>query len=167
MVVLLLFSSCSLGAGNFFKKISMTDQDIANKTFEQVLKSIQSKDKEALQSLFSKKALKEAKDFDGSMDYLFDFFHGEVESWDDNDSGPIVDELVEGWQKITEYKSFYNVFTDKQKYYVFILEYPVDTARPDNVGVYSLRIIKSEDEESQWGYWQDMKMAGIYKPQNV
>lgn len=46
----------------------------------------------------------------------------------------------------------------------FVVEYSTDTFSPDNVGLYTLRVIKAADEETQVTTWKDMEMAGIYKP---
>lgn len=115
--------------------------------------------------MFSKKALSEANDFDESMDYLFGFFKGSVTSHKRN-AGPLVDESIEHGNKMKESKTWYSVDTDKQKYLFFLLEYTVDTANPDNVGLYTLRVIRVENEKTQFGSWQDMKIPGIYKPGN-
>ena len=40
----------------------------------------------------------------------------------------------------------------------------MDTDYPNNVGLYTLRVIKAEDKDTQFGYWQDMKLPGIYIP---
>jgi len=37
---------------------------------------------------------------------------------------------------------------------------------PDNAGLYTLRVIKAEDEETEFGYWQDMVIPGIYNLSN-
>lgn len=48
----------------------------------------------------------------------------------------------------------------------FIVYFTKDTINPNNEGLYSLRVIKAEDEETQFaGYWEDMVIAGIYKPE--
>ena len=135
----------------------------ANAKFEQVLKVMEKKDKNGLKAMFSKKALDKAKDINGGIDYAFNLFQGKVTSWD-NDGGPIVDETNDYGHDTKEVKSFYNVNTDKGKYIFSLLEYPTDTDHPDNVGLYTLRVIKAEDKKTQLGYWQDMKMPGVYKP---
>jgi hypothetical protein len=56
------------------------------------------------------------------------------------------------------------VTTDKDKYVFFIIDYIKNTIYPDNTGLYTLRVIKEEDKETQLGYWQDMEIAGIYIP---
>ena len=45
------------------------------------------------------------------------------------------------------HESFYTVNTDKQKY-LFFLENTVDTDRHDNVGLYTLRVVKAEYEKT-------------------
>ena len=61
--------------------------------------------------------------------------------------------------------SWYTVTTDKEKYKFFVIDYTKDTINPDNAGLYTLRVIKAEDEYTQFAPWQDMQIAGIYKPE--
>ncbi len=162
IISLLLLSSCS-GGPKMQTIIKDNDDKKADVRFEQVIESIKNKDKEALKEMFSKQSLDESEDIDDKVDYLFEFFQGEVLSW--KRKGPIVDEKNHYGHKVKESKSFYTVKTDEQEYLFFLLEYTEDTDNPDNVGLYTLRVIKAEDEETQFGYWQDMKIAGIYKPE--
>lgn len=141
-----------------------SDDQIADKRLEQVIKAIKNQDRDALKATFSKQALAEADDFDGHMDYLFEFFQGEVKSYD-NGGGVTVDGDYEYGKRTKEVKSFYTVITDKQTYVFFLLDYPVNTINPNNTGLYSLRIIKAEDKKTQLTSWQKMKIPGIYKPE--
>jgi hypothetical protein len=86
---MLLLSSCSLGGLRTEMLNSDSDETKANTRFEQVIEAIKSKDKDALKSLFSKKALDETADFDSSMNDFFDFFQGKINSWEKLD-GPTV-----------------------------------------------------------------------------
>jgi len=163
--IALLLSSCSLGGGirsDFFKDDSL----VAYERLEKILEALESKNKQAMTSLFSKQALDEANDFDAHMDYLFEFFQGEVEShgWNRNTGGPITDGRYDGGNKMKELKSWFDVVTDKESYIFFLLDYPVDTFDSNNVGLYSLRVVKTSEEDTLT-YWTDMKIAGIYKPE--
>ena len=113
--------------------------------------------------MFFKQALDEADDFDDSMDYLFEFLQGEDTSWERN-GGPTVYETNDYGDKTKKINSMYYVNTDKQKYIFYLIEWTVDTDHPDNIGLYTLRVIKAEDRETQFCSYQDMK-AGIYKPE--
>lgn len=177
LVFVLLFSSCTSNKSEtggfkmgevinrFLGKFIETDEEKGNKKMECILDSLKNEDREALKSIFSPKALEDAEDFDGSADYLFSFFQGDVESWQKN-RGPFSSMSKDHQCRRVEIISFYEVNTDLQKYLFFLLDYPIDTYDPDNVGLYSLRVIKAEDEETEFGNWQDMKIPGIYKPKN-
>jgi hypothetical protein len=129
---------------------------------EQVLDAILSKDNETLESMFSKQALGVAEDFDGSIDYLFEFFQGEDASWVSN--GMSADETNDYGQKTKKLYSMYYVNTDKQEYIFYLIECTIDTENLDNIGLYTLRVIKAEDRETQFCEYKDMK-AGIYRPE--
>lgn len=69
--------------------------------------------------MFSKRAIDEANDIDNGIEYLFNFFQGNIVSWE-RSGGLITDEDVYYGDKIEELKSFFYVDTDKQKYIVSI-----------------------------------------------
>ena len=159
---MLFLSACSLGGSRTEMLSKDNDDKKANTRFEQVIEAIKNKDKVALKSMFSKQALDKADDFDGSMDYLFEFFQGKVTSWEIN-GGPSVYETTDQGHNTKKFNSMYYVNTDKQKYIFYLIEWTVDTDHPDNVGLYTLRVIKAEDRDTEFCKYQDMK-AGIYRP---
>lgn len=172
LVVMMLFlTSCSLGLSRTEMLNRDSDDKKAGARLEQVIETIKNKDKDALKAMFSKQALDEADDFDGSMDYLFEFIQGEIDSWEKS-SGPTVFESNDYGHKTKEVSSYYDVNTDLQKYFFLLRDYPVDTDHPDNVGLYMLLVVKAEDEEKIWDgdqkiiYDGDQKLshAGIYIP---
>jgi hypothetical protein len=153
---MLFLCSCSLGRS----RTEMLNKDDSDKKsdarLEQVTEAIKNKDKDTLKSMFSKQALDKAADFDGSMDHLFEFFQGKVTSWERN-GGPSVYETTDHGHKTKKFNSMYYVNTDKQKYIFYLIEWTVDTDHPDNVGLYTLRVIKAEDRDTQFLKYQDMK----------
>lgn len=46
----------------------------------------------------------------------------------------------------------------------FLIDYTVDTINPDNEGLYTLRVIKAKDEDTEFGFVEDMTIPGIYIP---
>ena len=62
---------------------SDNDRSIANTQFEQIVNACETQDRNALKALFSKKAISETPDIDESIVGLFNFFQGEVLSYDD------------------------------------------------------------------------------------
>lgn len=154
-----MMTSCSLGGGRIFVS---SEYKIADARLEQILSAIKDEDKEALKGLFSKQVLDEIKDFDNGTEYLFDFFQGNVKSYERDKWSS--SESVEHGKKAIIIRSWYTVSTDKDNYLFFVIDYTEDTINPDNAGLYTLRVIKAEDRETEFGFWQDMAMPGIYKP---
>lgn len=154
-----ILTSCSFGGGRIL--VSSEDKK-ADARIEQILSAIKEKDKKAMKALFSKQAIDETKDFDDGIDYLLGFLQGDVKSWKRDKWSS--DESIESGKKSLMLRSWYTVSTDKNKYLFFVVDFTENTINPNNAGLYTLRVIKAEDKETQFGYWQDMKIAGIYKP---
>lgn len=159
LISTLLLGSCTMGGRGM---LTYDSDKIAKEHLEQVLAAIANKDKDALRAMFSKTALSEAEDIDGRMEYLFDFFQGKVLSW--KHRGGAGDNDNAYGHKTKKYDSVYTVDTDKEKYFVFMMEYQVDTDHPDNVGLYMLQVIKAEDRDTQFDWGNDTLCAGIYMP---
>ena len=134
-------SACSLGGGGLFD----SDNQIANARMEKVLEALQSKDDSALKALFSKSAIADAKNFDDSIKSLFDYYEGNVISYDDK-SALGVGETREDGHRQKEFNSTYDVKTSERTYRFAIQDVTIDTANPDNVGIRSLYVIKMEDD---------------------
>ncbi|MDF2590293.1 MAG: hypothetical protein K0S41_4136, partial [Anaerocolumna sp.] len=97
------------------------------------------------------------------IDYLFDLIKGDIKSFE-NDSWSS-DESIDYGKRSLMIRSWYNVTTDTNEYIFFLLDYSIDTINPDNAGLYTLRVVNAEDEDTQLTYWQDMEIAGIYNPE--
>ncbi|WBW98150.1 DUF5104 domain-containing protein [Oceanirhabdus sp. W0125-5] len=143
---MLFLSSCSVGCSRTGRLFKDNDDKKAEARLKEVIEALENQDKDALKVVFSEKALDEADDFDDSMDNLFDFFQGEVDSWKKS-SGPTVFESNNNGHKIKEVSSYYYVNTDKKKYFFLLEDYPVDTEHPNNVGLYMLLVVKAEDRK--------------------
>lgn len=143
------------------------DKLMAENRLEQILEGIQNQDREAIKAAFSKNAISGSEDIEKSIDYLFDYFQGTIQSyeWSDNTIGPISDGLIDHGKVQTELKSWFDVYTDKGMYVFFLLDYPKDTFDPNNVGLYSLCVVKEEEKDTRLTFWQDMKIVGIYIPE--
>lgn len=147
------------------------DDKNADARFEEVIKALENQDKDTLQAMFSKQALDDSDDFESDLDDLFDFFQGDVDTWEKSD-GPTVFESYDYGHNIKEVSSYYYVNTDKQKYFFLLRDYPVDTEHPNNVGLYMILLVKAEDEANIWDGDQKiiydgnkkLSRAGIYIP---
>ncbi len=154
---------CSISCGYIF---SGNDGAKADKKFSIIFSSIVNKDSKKLKKLFSKKAILEDGNIDDGIQYLFSFIQGANISWE-RSKGIVVDESFEYGKSKVELKSFFTIRTNIEEYLVFVLDYTKDTFDPNNKGIYSLRIINKKNKKSEFGYWQDMKIPGIYNPIKV
>lgn len=138
------------------------DNEVADKCFENIIDDLGNKDKEGLKKMFSTKALKDANDIDGGIDYLMDFYKGEIQS---KDRAVVTNDSKSNGEKKTELDCMYTVVTDKDTYIVFFIDQAVDKKNPDNLGLYMLQIIKASDEDNEFDWGQGKtKCAGIYRP---
>ena len=129
---------------------------------EQVIDALQTGDKDALKSLFSEKAISEADDFDGSVDYLFNFFQGNVISWNQDTFSS--DEHIDYGKSYEKLITWNFITTDQGTYEFFMIDYNPNTIDPSNEGIYTLRLIKAEDTETEINDSKAMEIPGIYVP---
>lgn len=164
IVLVLVFSSCTEGVTtvSFFRD---KNNDLADARMEQLFYAIKKQDKDSIKALFSKKARTETKNIDADVNHLLSFVQGDVISWVQDDS-PMVFDSVEGGSTTKQLVTWYKVDTDEQNYLFFLVDYPIDTINSDNAGLYSLRIIRAEDENKLTGTWEDWVIPGIYIKEN-
>ena len=142
--LVLVLTSCSLRR-NF---LMTDDRAIANKQFEDLIDAAKMQDADALKALFSQNVLNEVENIEESIQKLFDYFEGEMVSYNDW-AGPGVTAKndADGYWK--QYYSTYDLETTQDKYRLAMEIITVDTADADNVGIRSLYIIRFEDDTDQ------------------
>ena len=138
------------------------DDQKADARMEEIISAIKERDRKALRSLFSQKALGEVENFDDDMDFLFDFVKGNIISWE-RDDGISSDETISYGKRSLMIRSLYEVITNTEEYYFFVVDYNVDTINPDNAGVYMLEVMTSEGNDNL-DSWQERLYAGIHQP---
>jgi len=156
LFIIFFLNSCTLGG----RTMIYSDDDIkADFRLEQILEAIANEDRNAIKAMFSENALYEANDIESGIDYLFSLIEGNIESWDR--IGGSVDESNDHGKKTVKSKYRYNVYTDTEQYLFSILEFTIDTNHPENIGVYSLKVINVNNEEPVF------LGAGIYIPEET
>ena len=166
-----LLTSCTIGGLpiNRYAYMRVDYTAAANDRFEELIAAVQKQDVAAVQSLFSQNALREAQDMEEAVRALFDYYQGEMISYDDwgGDNlkgGMNTDGTGRRW---TALYSTYDVETTRDKYR-FAMEFMLqDTADADNVGIRSLYVIRlADDPEPQRAYrgdGEDTPGINIYK----
>ncbi len=159
LISLLMLSSCNKIGFDSGGGIAVSEEKKADMRMEQIVSALKGKDKKALKSLFSKKALDESNDFDRGTDLLFNFIQGDIESWVLED-GWSSDESIDGGESSLMIRFSFDLKTDKESYNFFIIDYNTDNINTDNNGVYMLEVSKSS-YSGEWEPWQKRMRAGI------
>ena len=150
---ILFLSSCKKGVrGVIFDDIHKK----ADVRMEQIYNAIKNRDKDSLKATFSMQALADANDFGGSLDALFDYIQGDIQSWEQTGTYGGTDERnVDGTgNRKKEIQSIYILTTNEQEYEIAIYVITIDTANTDNEGIYSICIInKNDKQEPEVSYW--------------
>jgi len=155
IMILLSLSSC-LGGSRVAMLNRAGDSGKAEARLEQIIDAINSKDRDAIIAMFSEKALSEAEDIDGGIDYLLSLFENDIESWKRLVGS--VDEKNDHGHREKRSSYVFTVYSGEKEYRVAICEDTVDTDHPENVGVYYITATNDTDEKPNY------YMGGIYVP---
>ena len=154
IVNILLLNSCSGKNGGLM--IFDDSNKKASVRIEQILELVENQDKNALREMFSNQVLNEVNDFDERLDALFQYVQGSVQTWESTGAygGSDAKNADGTGNRKKETESTYVFTTSEQEYRIAIYEVIIDTANPDNVGIYSLCIISTKDDQnSEFVYW--------------
>jgi hypothetical protein len=162
-VIMLAVSLLSCSKNNGTRYIR-DDRTISDARFEKIVECLENNDRETLKNMFSVNAVKEAKDLDGSIEYVMDFYKGKLIS---KDYALQSSDSKEDGVKTSELKGYYEVKADKDEYLIFFVDKVVDNKNPDNMGLYMLQIIKLKDigKYCDWGTYK--RWAGVFRPEFI
>lgn len=176
IINLAFITSCSQSTKSIIEeRIEMlnqnSDEKIADNCLEQIIECINRKDAESLKALFSNRAIENSENFNNSLMQLFKFVQDDIISHSKSD-GMTVTESNDYGKKTKEISSYYYINTNNKTYFLLLRDYPIDEKDVNNKGLYTLLIVKKENEEDIWDgskgiiYDGDKKLdhPGIYIP---
>lgn len=160
VLVVMLLTSCASGGTDMFENKKGTDTELADEQMDMILKAIYNQDTELFLTLFSPNALNAAQCIENDIDALFSCCTGQYKQYN-NWGGPYVEDTRESGNRTTVIFGTYDVEIGGTTYR-FAFKYIVrDTANSQNVGIWSLYVMSTEDDsELQFAYWGD----GLYSP---
>lgn len=146
--VAMLLSACSWG-----------QKPAASKPENPIIKILDvlgNENAEELKGIFAKNAIANAKTIDEDINILFQYYSGNVVSLN-NPCGGADESISYEDDHIKEEKYWtYDVTTSECAYRITFHEVTKDTKTPDNVGLWSISIIKMEDDTNpEYAYWGD------------
>lgn len=152
ILVLTIFSTFSL-SGCVFGFVN-SDEDIAKKNTEKLVNVIQKKDREGIKALFAPNKISEVENFDKSIDELITYVDGEVVSFFNRGTGTFGDI---DYGRVIKYHDMSNDVTTTAGVVRFYIKWYIeDNKDVGNVGIWSLYVIKFEDDpDNQYAYTGD------------
>ncbi len=160
LLVIAMLSVCSLICGC---SVMESDDDLADARIKQVFSAIENRDTRLMYSQFSQNAISD--NLQTKITDLFAFIEGDMISWSRDESSVVLD-TVEYGNRSKQLTTWYRIKTTKEEYLVLLIDYPIDMIEPDNQGLYTLKIIKSADENKLTGKTEDWTLPGIDLPAN-
>ena len=135
---------------------------IRDKRSKEVFEVLKNKDKEALKNLFSVSVLKLSKNIDENIEYIMNFFEGEITSID---GGPgYSTSSKSNGVSVSEDTYKYTISTTEGNYFLFFIYISTDTFNKENEGLYMMQLIKGEDKEMEYDGGNAIRCPGVYCP---
>jgi len=142
-------------------KVSKEVKKQLDDEFEKILSAIKNKDKDEFYKLFNIDAKMQDKNFDEGEAYVFDLMKGNVTSWK---AYLMEKSIIQA--SYTEIYGWYVIETDQGTYKIFISSYINNDMDKTDVGIYALRVIRAQDEVSDFTIPENVDYPGIYVPNN-
>ena len=166
LCICLLFTSCLFHRKlDIFGFIFKTDSYVCDKMLDNILCAINAKNSSALYSLFSKNALEECDHMLEQIEDLFLYCSGATVSFYEFNGAPMAENTFsDDGNNIKVLYPTYDVQTSDDNYRITFKLVATDTMNGDNEGVWSLYVIKSQnDADLDVAYRADDRYTtGIY-----
>ena len=129
-----------------------SEHQIADQMMEDIATALDAGDADALKSLFSKTALKEAPDIGEQISDVLKFYEGKTKDFSGFlNSSTSTDYGKESEKEITGH---YTLTTDKEVYKVCYIYRVIDKEEPDNEGLSKLEIVEQSLYDNEDFHWQ-------------
>ena len=144
LAVIILSVVCMVFATSCFGFFIDTDGNDAEDNFVKLLDSLQSGDHSKIKALFAPNKIADIEDFDEDIEDLLGYYKGEYLSYKSGGLGTFQDKH---YDYVTKYYNMsYDVTTTEDVYRFGIIWYVEYTVDKDNVGIWSLSIIRLDDD---------------------
>ncbi len=160
-VCMVIFTLCSCGEGGSNMLVYDQDNALADKRMEEVFVSLEQRNADAIVRLFSKNVVSKFGQINKASKDLLAFVEGDIISWNREESSVVLSAFEYSSER-KKLMTWYTLSTSKQNYLIFLVDYPIDEIDFNNIGLYTLKIIKESDEESLSGSIEDWELPGIY-----
>ena len=124
-----------------------SDEQIVDEKFMELVSFLQDKNHDSIKSLFAPNITLSLDDFDNSINELTTYYSGVYESLDKY--GLITEQIRDFGFEQKWFKMSYDVTTSIDTFRIAMSWYVIDTNDTKNIGIWSLYIIKFDDDINQ------------------
>ncbi len=130
-------------------------------TADKIVDCINKGDVDGLYNLFSTDSKTVNLTIKEDISKLYRYLNGQIETYEKWAVGNTTD--IEKGKNSTYYYSSFKMIINKVEYYLYYIYYPRNDFDSTKEGVESLKIVKVDEDDKYFCYWQDMK-PGIFLP---
>jgi len=154
LITNLSLTSCSM-RGSRLRLLLWDSYELADDTFDKVVEAVRSKEVAKLTNLFSE-TVKNEKDLLQTGTSFVNFVKGDIVSFTSSrDGGVGTDRQITYGKRRQDVNASIYLKTTEGKYYIAMKECVLDEFDRDNVGIFSLYIIDSDDWLSEYTFRGD------------
>ena len=144
------------------EKMGFNTRDKMNlQTADKIVECINKQDVNGLYNLFSEEVRNNDKTLKEDIEKIYHYLNGKVESYEKRAVGSTTD--IEQGKNSTYYYSKFRLKINKIEYCLYYIYYPRNDFELTTEGITSLKIVKADEINKYFCYWQDMKL-GIFLP---
>ena len=130
-------------------------------TADKIVDCINKQDVDGMYNLFSKDSQTVNLTLKEDISKLYRYLNGLIETYEKWAVGNTTD--IEKGKNSTYYYSSFKMLINKVEYYLYYIYYPRNDFDSTKEGIKTLKIVKVDEDDKYFCYWQDMK-PGIFLP---
>jgi len=144
------------------EKMGFNTRDKMNmQTADKIVECINKQDVNGLYNLFSEEVRSTDKTMKEDIEKIYHYLNGKVESYEKWAVGSTTD--IEKGKNSTYYYSSFKLMINEVEYYLYYIYYPRNDFDSTNEGVKTLKIVKVDEDDKYFCYWQNLK-PGVFLP---
>lgn len=144
------------------EKMGFNSRDKMNmQTADRIVECINKEDVDGMYNLFSEDVRIDNLTLKEDIIKLYKYLNGRIKSYEKWAVGSTTD--IEKGKNSTYYYSKFKMIINEVEYYLYYIYYPKNDFNVAKEGVETLKIVKIDEADKYFCYWQDMK-PGIFLP---
>jgi hypothetical protein len=160
------------------RELTIDERKETENVAQLIISALDTKDEDALRSVLSQKALGEATDLDEGIAYIMSLYRGSSVQF--KTYGNVYNDYYGEPGRTKWAQGRYEIQTEYGDYILYFELWLIDEHKPENLGVYRMRLMTKEDDDegirkkleaqangedvTEWRYGAGYERPGIYHP---